>query len=97
MIIHVTTAAQARERTGYSRGNERGFDQSFATASVGEIRGLLYICREGRADCGGKTALVLPTSSPRRVGLLAGICWIKSQVPAKSPPGLGGRGYKPTT
>ena len=49
------------------------------------------------ADCGGKTALVLPTSSPRRVGLLAGICWIKSQVPAKSPPGLGGRGYKPTT
>ena len=33
---------------------------------------------------------VLPTSSPHRVGLLAGICWTKSQCPRYSP-GLGGR------
>ena len=35
--------------------------------------------------------MVLPTSSPCRVGLLAGICWTKSQSPHYSP-GLGGGG-----
>ena len=28
--------------------------------------------------------MVLPASSPRRVGLLAGICWTKSQSPRYS-------------
>ena len=37
----------------------------------------------------GKTAVVLPTSSPRRVGFLAGICWTKSRSPRYSL-GLGG-------
>ena len=31
-----------------------------------------------------KTAVILPDSSPRRVGLLAGICWTKSQSPRYS-------------
>ena len=31
--------------------------------------------------------MVLPTSSPCRVGLLAGICWTKSQSPLFSGPG----------
>ena len=29
--------------------------------------------------------MVLPTSSPHRVGLLAGICWTKRQGPGYSP------------
>ena len=33
------------------------------------------------ADCGGETAVVLPTSSPHRMGPLAGICWTKSKSP----------------
>ena len=37
----------------------------------------------------GKTAVVLPTRSPCRVGLLAEICWTKSRSPRYSP-GLGG-------
>ena len=36
----------------------------------------------------GKTAVVLPTSSPRRVRLLVRICWTKSQSPLF--PGAGG-------
>ena len=39
---------------------------------------------------------VLPTSSPHRVGLLAGICWTKSQCPRYSP-GLGGRWLQMTS
>ena len=35
--------------------------------------------------------MVLPTSNPRRVGLLAGVCWTKSQSPHYSP-GRGGGG-----
>ena len=37
------------------------------------------------AGCGGKTAVVLPTSSPCRVGPLIGIFWTKSQSPRYSP------------
>ena len=59
----------------------------------GNTRGLLYIDEKGsemkNSRLRGKTAVVLPTSSPRRVGLLAGICWTKSQVPA-IPRGWGG-------
>ena len=32
---------------GDSRGNERGFDESFATAVRGKIQSLLYICIKG--------------------------------------------------
>ena len=79
-----------------SLGNERGFDQSFATA-VREIPGVCFIyakraVNEKIADCGEKTAVVLPTSSPRRMGLLAGICWTKSQSPRYSPGLEGGVG-----
>ena len=35
--------------------------------------------------------MVLPKSSPRRVELLAGICWNKSQIICYSP-GMGGGG-----
>ena len=59
----------------------------------GNTRGLLYIDKKGsemkNSRLRGKTAVVLPTSSPRRVGLLARICWTKSQSPRYSP-GLGG-------
>ena len=60
----------------------------------GNTRGLLYIDKKGSEmkinnRLRGKTAVVLPTSSPRRVGLLAGICWTKSQSPGYSM-GLGG-------
>ena len=52
--------------------------------SGGNTWGLLYMGKKGRemkkiAGCRGKTAVVLPTSSPGRVVLLAGICWTKSQ------------------
>ena len=57
----------------------------------GNARGLLYIGKKGR---GGKIDVVLPTSSPRSVGLFAGICWTKSQSPRFSPGLGGGRGYK---
>ena len=44
----------------------------------GNTRGLLYIDEKGSEmknnRLRGKTAVVLPTSSPCRVGLLAGIC-----------------------
>ena len=57
-------------------------------------RGLLYIGKKGcemkrQQAAGGKTAVVLPICSPRRVVLLAGICWTKSQSPRYSP-GRGG-------
>ena len=61
----------------------------------GNTRGLLYIDKKGsemkNSRLRGKTAVVLPMSSPRRVGLLAEICWTKSQSPRYSP-GLGGGG-----
>ena len=56
----------------------------------GNTQGLLYIDKKGsemkNSRLQGKTAVVLPSS---RVGLLAGICWTKSQSPRYSP-GLGG-------
>ena len=62
---------------------------------------LLYICKKGYvwkdSRLWGKTAMVIRKSSPRRVGLLAGICWTRqSQSPRYSPGlgGLGGGGYK---
>ena len=69
--------------------------EGLAMAGGGNTRGLLYTGKKGReiiAGCGGKTAVVLPT---RRVELLTGICWTKSQSPRDSP-GLGGgdHGYK---
>ena len=60
-------------------------------------RGMLYIGKKGSEmkrwqavgeNSSGFTKL-LPTSSPRRVGLLAGICLTKSQSPRYAP-GLGG-------
>ena len=61
----------------------------------GYTPGLLYIDKKGsemkNSRLRGKTAVVLPTSSPHRVRLLAGICWPKSQSPRYSP-GLGGGG-----
>ena len=71
-------------RAGDSRGNEQGFDQSFAMAVWVEIPGVCFIFIQ--------KAVVLPTSSPHRVGLLAGICWTKSQSPHyfRYSPGLGG-------
>ena len=63
---------------GDSRGNERGFDQSFATAVRGIYPGFVLYRQKGlemkRWQAAGETAVVLPTSSPRRQGLLAGIC-----------------------
>ena len=59
------------------------------------MQGLLYISKKGRemkkiAGCGGKTAVVFTNEqSPRRVGLLAGSCWTKSQSPC-CPRGGGG-------
>ena len=81
---------QPRGRAGDSRGNEWGFDQSFAAAVRRKYPGFaLYIGKKGRSRLQGKTAVVLPKSSLRRVGLLARICWTKSQSPHYSP-GLGG-------
>ena len=58
---------------------------SFATAVRGKCPGLLYIGKRGRemkkiAGCMEKTAVILPMSSPHRVGLLAEICWTKSHI-----------------
>ena len=62
----------------------------------GNTRGLLYIGKKVRemkrysSRLQEKTAVVLPpASSPRRVGLLAGICWTKRQSPRYSPGGWG--------
>ena len=54
----VVTTPLATGRAGDSRGNERGFDQSYSTV-VGDTRGLFYTGKKGRenekiAGCGGK-------------------------------------------
>ena len=64
----------------------------------GNTRGLLYIDKKGsemkNSRLRGKTVQIssgFTNESPRRVGLLAGICWTKSRSPRYSP-GLGGGG-----
>ena len=59
---------------------------------MGEIPGVCCICKKGCEIKRGKTAEVLPKSSLRRVGLLAGICWTKSQSPRYSMGVVGGGG-----
>ena len=72
-------------RAGDSRGNERGFEQSFAMAVREKYRGLLYRqkgpCNVKIAGCGEK--------HPHRVRLLAGVCWTKRQSP-RYYPGMAG-------
>ena len=53
---------------------------------------LTCIGKKGRKMKPGETAVLLPTSSPRMVGLLAGICWTKSQNSRYSTGGGGGGG-----
>ena len=89
---------QPRGRAGIAVEMCGAFAKVLPWQCRGITRGLLYICKKGCEMKGdsrlqGKTAVVLPMSSPRRVGLLEGICWIKSQSPRYSR-GLGGRGYK---
>ena len=47
----------------------------------GNTWGFLYKAKRAARE----NAVVLPTSSHRRVGLLAGICWTKSQSPHYFP------------
>ena len=86
MLFLIIICNHSPQPSGDGRGNERDFDQSVATAMRRKFPGLLYIGKKGRemkkiAGCGGKTAVVLPTSSLRRLGLLAEFAGLKVKVP----------------
>ena len=76
-------------RAGASCGNVLCFYFSIAPQCRGNARDLCFIgkvavqCKHNRLL--GKMAVVLPTGCPRSVGLLAGICWTKSQSPRYTP------------
>ena len=60
-----------------SRGNERGFDQSFATVVQGEIPKVLFIYYLGKKGH-------INTTAPQPQGIVA--TWtLVQQIPAKSP------------
>ena len=59
----VTTAPYPRGRVGDSRGNEQGFNQSFATTVRGKYRGLLYIGK--KASVGENSGVTNKRSLPQ--------------------------------
>ena len=99
LVICNHAPSPAPGRAGDSRGNERGFDQSFATAVQGKYPGLLYIGKKGHEmnrwqAVGENSSGFTKEQSPQGGAFSRDLLVQKSNSPLFPGAEGGGRGYK---